>query len=230
MHKTKLVLLTAAALLAIASGAEAAKVKRSSGFSMGRPASVKPVQKPAPVTNPVPGRPAASTQAAPQTAPAAAPAKQAAPAANQAPAQQAAPAANAAPAQPQQQGGGFMSNMMGAAAGAVAGSMIGEALFGDDKTAQAQQPAEAQQQPAEAQAQQPAQPASAAPLNPPSSSLLRSLPNKAHGATLLTRSPQGMPSRAFPCSDTMDGLQTLEDPPPCSPLSPFPLLKAPQVP
>ena len=66
--------------------------------------------------------------------------------------------ANAAPAQPQQQGGGFMSNMMGAAAGAVAGSMIGEALFGDDKTAQAQQPAEAQQQPAEAQAQQPAQP------------------------------------------------------------------------
>lgn len=146
MHKTKLVLLTAAALLAITSGAEAAKVKRSSGFSMGRPASVKPVQKPAPVTNPVPGRPAASTQAAPQTAPAAAPAKQAA------------PAANAAPAQPQQQGGGFMSNMMGAAAGAVAGSMIGEALFGDDKTAQAQQPAEAQQQPAEAQAQQPAQP------------------------------------------------------------------------
>ena len=144
MHKTKLVLLTAAALLAITSGAEAAKVKRSSGFSMGRPASVKPVQKPAPVTNPVPGRPA--------------PAKQAAPAANQAPAQQAAPAANAAPAQPQQQGGGFMSNMMGAAAGAVAGSMIGEALFGDDKTAQAQQPAEAQQQPAEAQAQQPAQP------------------------------------------------------------------------
>ena len=140
MHKTKLVLLTAAALLAITSGAEAAKVKRSSGFSMGRPASVKPVQKPAPVTNPVPGRPAASTQAAPQTAPAAAPAKQAAPAANQAPAQQAAPAANAAPAQPQQQGGGFMSNMMGAAAGAVAGSMIGEALFGDDKTAQAQQP------------------------------------------------------------------------------------------
>lgn len=144
MHKTKLVLLTAAALLAITSGAEAAKVKRSSGFSMGRPASVKPVQKPAPVTNPVPGRPAASTQAAPQTAPAAAPAKQAAPAANQAPAQQApaqqaAPAANAAPAQPQQQGGGFMSNMMGAAAGAVAGSMIGEALFGDDKTAQAQQ-------------------------------------------------------------------------------------------
>ena len=138
MHKTKLVLLTAAALLAITSGAEAAKVKRSSGFSMGRPASVKPVQKPAPVTNPVPGRPAASTQAAPQTA------KQAAPAANQAPAQQAAPAANAAPAQPQQQGGGFMSNMMGAAAGAVAGSMIGEALFGDDKTAQAQQPAEAQ--------------------------------------------------------------------------------------
>lgn len=136
MHKTKLVLLTAAALLAITSGAEAAKVKRSSGFSMGRPASVKPVQKPAPVTNPVPGRPAASTQAA----------------------QQAAPAANAAPAQPQQQGGGFMSNMMGAAAGAVAGSMIGEALFGDDKTAQAQQPAEAQQQPAEAQAQQPAQP------------------------------------------------------------------------
>ena len=127
MHKTKLVLLTAAALLAITSGAEAAKVKRSSGFSMGRPASVKPVQKPAPVTNPVPGRPAASTQAAPQ---------------------QAAPAANAAPAQPQQQGGGFMSNMMGAAAGAVAGSMIGEALFGDDKTAQAQQPAEAQQQPA----------------------------------------------------------------------------------
>lgn len=157
MHKTKLVLLTAAALLAITSGAEAAKVKRSSGFSMGRPASVKPVQKPAPVTNPVPGRPAASTQAAPQTAPAA-PAKQAAPAANQAPAQQAAPAANAAPAQPQQQGGGFMSNMMGAAAGAVAGSMIGEALFGDDKTAQAQQPAEAQQQPADAQAQQPAQP------------------------------------------------------------------------
>lgn len=150
MHKTKLVLLTAAALLAITSGAEAAKVKRSSGFSMGRPASVKPVQKPAPVTNPVPGRPAASTQAAPQTAPAAAPAKQAAPAANQAPAQQ------AAPAQPQQQGGGFMSNMMGAAAGAVAGSMIGEALFGDDKTAQAQQPAEAQQQPADAQAQQPA--------------------------------------------------------------------------
>ena len=148
MHKTKLVLLTAAALLAITSGAEAAKVKRSSGFSMGRPASVKPVQKPAPVTNPVPGRPAASTQAAPQ----------AAPAANQAPAQQAAPAANAAPAQPQQQGGGFMSNMMGAAAGAVAGSMIGEALFGDDKTAQAQQPAEAQQQSAEAQAQQPAQP------------------------------------------------------------------------
>ena len=144
MHKTKLVLLTAAALLAITSGAEAAKDKRSSGFSMGRPASVKPVQKPAPVTNPVPGRPAAS----PQTAPAAAPAKQAAPAANQAPAQQAAPAANAAPAQPQQQGGGFMSNMMGAAAGAVAGSMIGEALFGDDKTAQAQQPAEAQQQPA----------------------------------------------------------------------------------
>lgn len=144
MHKTKLVLLTAAALLAITSGAEAAKVKRSSGFSMGRPASVKPVQKPAPVTNPVPGRPAASTQAAP--------------AANQAPAQQAAPAANAAPAQPQQQGGGFMSNMMGAAAGAVAGSMIGEALFGDDKTAQAQQPVEAQQQPAEAQAQQPAQP------------------------------------------------------------------------
>lgn len=142
MHKTKLVLLTAAALLAITSGAEAAKVKRSSGFSMGRPASVKPVQKPAPVTNPVPGRPAASTQAAPQTAPAAAPAKQAAPAANQA------PAANAAPTQPQQQGGGFMSNMMGAAAGAVAGSMIGEALFGDDKTAQAQQPAEAQQQPA----------------------------------------------------------------------------------
>lgn len=143
MHKTKLVLLTAAALLAITSGAEAAKVKRSSGFSMGRPASVKPVQKPAPVTNPVPGRPAASTQAAPQTAPAAAPAKQAAPAANQAPAQQ------AAPAQPQQQGGGFMSNMMGAAAGAVAGSMIGEALFGDDKTAQAQQPADAQaQQPA----------------------------------------------------------------------------------
>lgn len=136
MHKTKLVLLTAAALLAITSGAEAAKVKRSSGFSMGRPASVKPVQKPAPVTNPVPGRPAA----------------------NQAPAQQAAPAANAAPAQPQQQGGGFMSNMMGAAAGAVAGSMIGEALFGDDKTAQAQQPAEAQQQSAEAQAQQPAQP------------------------------------------------------------------------
>lgn len=136
MHKTKLVLLTAAALLAITSGAEAAKVKRSSGFSMGRPASVKPVQKPAPVTNPVPGRPAASTQAA----------------------QQAAPAANAAPAQPQQQGGGFMSNMMGTAAGAVAGSMIGEALFGDDKTAQAQQPAEAQQQPAEAQAQQPAQP------------------------------------------------------------------------
>ena len=136
MHKTKLVLLTDAALLAITSGAEAAKVKRSSGFSMGRPASVKPVQKPAPVTNPVPGRPAASTQAA----------------------QQAAPAANAAPAQPQQQGGGFMSNMMGAAAGAVAGSMIGEALFGDDKTAQAQQPAEAQQQPAEAQAQQPAQP------------------------------------------------------------------------
>ena len=134
MHKTKLVLLTAAALLAITSGAEAAKVKRSSGFSRGRPASVKPVQKPAPVTNPVPGRPAASTQAAPQTAPAAAPAKQAAPAANQAPAQQAAPAANAAPAQPQQQGGGFMSNMMGAAAGAVAGSMIGEALFGDDKT------------------------------------------------------------------------------------------------
>ena len=66
MHKTKLVLLTAAALLAIPSGAEAAKVKRSSGFSMGRPASVKPVQKPAPVTNPVPGRPAASTQAAPQ--------------------------------------------------------------------------------------------------------------------------------------------------------------------
>lgn len=132
MHKTKLVLLTAAALLAITSGAEAAKVKRSSGFSMGRPASVKPVQKPAPVTNPVPGRPAASTQAA--------------------------PAANAAPAQPQQQGGGFMSNMMGAAAGAVAGSMIGEALFGDDKTAQAQQPAEAQQQPADAQAQQPAQP------------------------------------------------------------------------
>ena len=150
MHKTKLVLLTAAALLAITSGAEAAKVKRSSGFSMGRPASVKPVQKPAPVTNPVPGRPAASTQAAPQTAPAAAPA----PAAPAAPA----PAANAAPAQPQQQGGGFMSNMMGAAAGAVAGSMIGEALFGDDKTAQAQQPAEAQQQPAEAQAQQPAQP------------------------------------------------------------------------
>ena len=46
MHKTKLVLLTAAALLAITSGAEAAKVKRSSGFSMGRPASVKPVQKP----------------------------------------------------------------------------------------------------------------------------------------------------------------------------------------
>ena len=46
----------------------------------------------------------------------------------------------------------------GVAAGAVAGSMIGEALFGDDKTAQAQQPAEAQQQPAEAQAQQPAQP------------------------------------------------------------------------
>lgn len=136
MHKTKLVLLTAAALLAITSGAEAAKVKRSSGFSMGRPASVKPVQKPAPVTNPVPARPAASTQAA----------------------QQVAPAANAAPAQPQQQGGGFMSNMMGAAAGAVAGSMIGEALFGDDKTAQAQQPAEAQQQPAEAQAQQPAQP------------------------------------------------------------------------
>ena len=45
MHKTKLVLLTAAALLAITSGAEAAKVKRSSGFSMGRPASVKPVQK-----------------------------------------------------------------------------------------------------------------------------------------------------------------------------------------
>ena len=38
MHKTKLVLLTAAALLAITSGAEAAKVKRSSGFSMGRPA------------------------------------------------------------------------------------------------------------------------------------------------------------------------------------------------
>ena len=36
MHKTKLVLLTAAALLAITSGAEAAKVKRSSGFSMGR--------------------------------------------------------------------------------------------------------------------------------------------------------------------------------------------------
>ena len=71
MHKTKLVLLTAAALLAITSGAEAAKVKRSSGFSMGRPASVKPVQKPAPVTTPVPGRPAASTQAAPQTAPAA---------------------------------------------------------------------------------------------------------------------------------------------------------------
>ena len=34
MHKTKLVLLTAAALLAITSGAEAAKVKRSSGFSM----------------------------------------------------------------------------------------------------------------------------------------------------------------------------------------------------
>ena len=68
MHKTKLVLLTAAALLAITSGAEAAKVKRSSGFSMGRPASVTPVQKPAPVTNPVPGRPAASTQAAPQTA------------------------------------------------------------------------------------------------------------------------------------------------------------------
>ena len=68
------------------------------------------------------------------------------------------------------------------------------------------------------------------PLNPPSSSLLRSPPNKAHGATLLTKSPQGMPSRAFPCSDTMDGLQTLKDPPPCSPLSPFPLLKAPQVP
>ena len=204
MHKTKLVLLTAAALLAITSGAEAAKVKRSSGFSMGRPASVKPVQKPAPVTNPVPGRPAASTQAAPQTAPAAAPAKQAAPAANQAPAQQAAPAANAAPAQPQQQGGGFMSNMMGAAAGAVAGSMIGEALFGDDKTAQAQQPAEAQQQSAEAQAR------FSSPLNPPSSSLLRSPPNKAHGATLLTRSPQGMSSRAFPCSDTMDGLQTPE--------------------
>ena len=44
MHKTKLVLLTAAALLAITSGAEAAKVKRSSGFSMGRPASVKPVR------------------------------------------------------------------------------------------------------------------------------------------------------------------------------------------
>ena len=105
MHKTKLVLLTAAALLAITSGAEAAKVKRSSGFSMGRPR---------------PHRIAAH--------------------------------------QPQQQGGGFMSNMMGAAAGAVAGSMIGEALFGDDKTAQAQQPAEAQQQPAEAQAQQPAQP------------------------------------------------------------------------
>ncbi|MFR6359667.1 MAG: hypothetical protein ACLUNV_08645 [Sutterella wadsworthensis] len=40
MHKTKLVLLTAAALLAITSGAEAAKVKRSSGFSIGRPASV----------------------------------------------------------------------------------------------------------------------------------------------------------------------------------------------
>ena len=209
MHKTKLVLLTAAALLAITSGAEAAKVKRSSGFSMGRPASVKPVQKPAPVTNPVPGRPAASTQAAPQTAPAAAPAKQAAPAANQAPAQQAAPAANAAPAQPQQQGGGFMSNMMGAAAGAVAGSMIGEALFGDDKTAQGRSRPKPSSSPPRLR---PSNPLSrfSTPLNPPSSSLLRSPPNKAHGATLLTRSPQGMSSRAFPCSDTMDGLQTPE--------------------
>lgn len=46
--------------------------------------------------------------------------------------------------------------MMGAAAGAVAGSMIGEALFGDDKTAQAQQPAQPVQQPVEPAQQQPA--------------------------------------------------------------------------
>lgn len=164
MNKTKLVLLTAATLLAITSGAEAARVKRAKP-SFSRPAPTQVQRAPAPVTNPVPGRPAVAqpaTKPATQTAPA----QNAAPAQNVAPANQTAPqAANqAAPQQQQNAGGGFVSNMMGAAVGAVAGSAIGDALFGD-KSAEANQseavnvdaqPANANQAQPAAQAQQPA--------------------------------------------------------------------------
>lgn len=146
MNKTKLVLLTAATLLAITSGAEAARVKRAKP-SFSRPAPTQVQRAPAPVTNPVPGRPAVAQ-------PATKPATQTAPqAANQ-----------AAPQQQQNAGGGFVSNMMGAAVGAVAGSAIGDALFGD-KSAEANQseavnvdaqPANANQAQPAAQAQQPA--------------------------------------------------------------------------
>lgn len=157
MNKTKLVLLTAATLLAITSGAEAARVKRAKP-SFSRPAPTQVQRAPAPVTNPVPGRPAVAQ-------PATKPATQTAPAQNAAPANQAAPqAANqAAPQQQQNAGGGFVSNMMGAAVGAVAGSAIGDALFGD-KSAEANQseavnvdaqPANANQAQPAAQAQQP---------------------------------------------------------------------------
>lgn len=78
MNKTKLVLLTAATLLAVTSGAEAAKVKRSKpSFSRPAPTQMQRAPAPAPVTNPVPGRPAAA-----QPAQAAKPATQTAPAQN----------------------------------------------------------------------------------------------------------------------------------------------------
>ena len=163
MNKTKLVLLTAAALLAITSSAEAARVKRAKP-SFSRPAPTQMQRAPAPVTNPVPGRPAAAqpaqkAQPAAQTTPANTQPTQAnaAPANNAAPAQQP-NAAQAAPAQ--QQGGGFVSNMMGAAVGAVAGSMIGDALgFGEEKPAEgATVNVDAQPAPAD-EAQPAAQPA-----------------------------------------------------------------------
>ncbi len=72
MNKTKLVLLTAATLLAITSGAEAARVKRAKP-SFSRPAPTQVQRAPAPVTNPVPGRPVVAqpaTKPATQTAPA----------------------------------------------------------------------------------------------------------------------------------------------------------------
>ena len=61
MKQTKIALLTAALLLTLTTGAEAAKVRAKPSFSRPAPAAVK--KAPAPVTNPVPARPAAPAAA-----------------------------------------------------------------------------------------------------------------------------------------------------------------------